>query len=241
MPKTTSIPIKTQNPQQPPVLPITNPTDRGYATGWLSVDNLEQLQSDVRAALVVMQHDMQTDALTSAERKRLQGLGTSRYGFTDKVKDFAVTNPEFAPSFFSAATLDVRIREAEILRDISADLEQMLRINNDVLLEVSDDAYNMALSYYNTVHEAAKRKRPGAQAIFNTLKSFFRRRTRKKAEPTTMEVERDVRALLHGTKDGKIVVENEKPHMTGGKHVVIDETQKAHAAWKETEQGEISD
>jgi len=35
-----------------------------------------------------------------------------------------------------------------------------------------------------------------------------------------------VRALLHGRKDGKVLIENEHPHMEGGKHVVVDETHK---------------
>ena len=54
------------------------------------------------------------------------------------------------------------------------------------------------------------------------------------------KVERDMRALLHGRKDGEIVIENEKPHLVGGKHVVVDETQKPKGAWKATEEGEIN-
>jgi len=58
------------------------------------------------------------------------------------------------------------------------------------------------------------------------LRSFFHRRRQQGDEPTEHEVERDVRALLHGHKDGKVLIENEHPHMEGGKHTVIDETHK---------------
>jgi hypothetical protein len=34
---------------------------------------------------------------------------------------------------------------------------------------------------------------------------------------------RDANALLHGKRDGKIVIENVNPKLTGGKHKVIDE------------------
>jgi hypothetical protein len=97
----------------------------------------------------------------------------------------------------------------------------------------------MALMYYNSVRELARRQVPGAQAVFRQLQPFFRRPRRQKDEPTEPEVERDVKALLLGKKDGKIVIENEKPRMTGGKHVVVDDMHKDKGAWKESESGEI--
>jgi hypothetical protein len=57
------------------------------------------------------------------------------------------------------------------------------------------------------------------------LQPFFQNMRRKNSEPTQHEVERDVKALLHGQKDGKIIIENERPHLTGGKHTVVDETE----------------
>ena len=74
--------------------------------------------------------------------------------------------------------------------------------------------------------------------LFDKLNLLFHPicRENKITEP---EVERDVKALLHGTKDGKIVIENEKPHLVGGKHVVVDETHKSRESFKETEDGEI--
>ena len=207
--------------------------------GWLSADNLEQLLSDIDNILGIMKQDMQTEALTPAERRRLLGSGVRRYGFIDKVSDVATDNLEFAPPFFNNATLKDKLRQIELLRNISVALQQMQRINDDVMLSVSDDAFQMALGYYNTVREASRRRQPGAQAIFRLLQTFFRRGRRPAEEPTQHEVERDVRALLHGKKDGKIIIEHEKPHTTGGKHVVVDETHKSHTAWKETESGDL--
>jgi len=172
--------------------------------------------------------------LTTAERRRLQGSGVRRYGFIDKVSDVADVNPEFAPPFYDGTVLKTKIREIEILRNISAALEQMLRINNDVLLQVSDEAFQMALAYYNTVREAARRRQPGAQAVFNVLRLFFNRPRHTGDEPTEHEVERDVKALLHGKKDGEIVIKNERPHLVGGVHEVIDETHRDRVAVKET-------
>ena len=110
----------------------------------------------------------------------------------------------------------------------------MQRITDDVLLVSSNEAYQMALGYYNTVREAARRRQPGAQAVFNVLRLFFNRPRRTGDEPTEHEVERDVKALLHGKKDGEIVIKNERPHLVGGVHEVIDETHRNRVAVKET-------
>jgi hypothetical protein len=56
-----------------------------------------------------------------------------------------------------------------------------------------------------------------------------------------MEIERDVKRLIHGKADGEIVLKNERPNMTGGVHEVIDNVHKDKTAFKETKQGEIND
>jgi hypothetical protein len=87
--------------------------------------------------------------------------------------------------------------------------------------------YTDALEYYSQVQDAARRRVDSAESIYNELHGFFRSHgNRHRDEPTEAEVERDVKALLKGKKDGKVVVENIKPKMTGGKHKVIDETFK---------------
>jgi len=50
----------------------------------------------------------------------------------------------------------------------------------------------------------------------------------------------DLRALLHGHKDGEIIVKNTSPQTTGGVHEVIDDVHKEHIAAKETEKLNIN-
>ena len=199
-----------QNPN-PPVL-------------WITPDNLEQLLREINEHLTTMTTYMQTEALTHAERLRMQGSGVRRYGFIDKVSDVAEDNLQFAPAFFNLISLKELLRIVEMLRNISVTCEQMTRISNDCLLVAGDDAFQMALAYYNTVREASRRRQPGAQAVFHELQPFFNRPRHTSEEPTIPEVEHDVHELLHGHKEGRIVIEHEKPHAEGGKHVVVDET-----------------
>jgi hypothetical protein len=44
---------------------------------------------------------------------------------------------------------------------------------------------------------------------------------------------RDASAIIHGRKDGKIVIENVTPKLTGGRRRIVDETFKGNAAFKE--------
>jgi len=178
-------------------------------------------------------------ALSDAERRRLLGSGVRRYGFIDKVADIAENNPDFVPPFLDLKQLDKYLRDIENLWNISVTLRQLSRLNSDLFLIISDEAFRLALMYYNLVRDASRRRVPGAEAIFQVLQLFFRRQRRSADEPTEMEVKHDVNALLHGKKDGKIVIENETPHTTGGKHLVLDETQKNKINFRESGSGEI--
>ena len=118
-------------------------------------------------------------------------------------------------------------------------LRTLLRLNMDMFLLISDDAFRIAMMYYGAVRDAARRRIPGAQTIFQTLQLFFRRPSRASEEPTEPELKHDINALLHGKKDGKIIIENEKPRLVGGKHLVVDEIHKDKIGFREAESGEI--
>ena len=177
--------------------------------------------------------------LSEKDRMKLLGSGVRRYGFIDKVSDLAGVNSGFIPPFMSLTELKKLIREIEALRDISSLLQQMLRITTDNLLLTGDEAFRLALMYYNSVRDAARRRVAGADALFRILQLFFRRPRNVAEEPTESELERDMRALLHGHKDGKIVIENERPVKSRGKHVVLDDVHSGHAAVKETIEEEM--
>jgi hypothetical protein len=91
------------------------------------------------------------------------------------------------------------------------------------------------------VKEMSRRGDPVAMELFRTLQPFFRRPKRSAAEPTEKELERDFHALIHGKKDGKLVIENVKPKLAGGIHKVVDERFTDSGQFKETAEGEIDE
>jgi hypothetical protein len=91
------------------------------------------------------------------------------------------------------------------------------------------------------VKEATRQRVTGAEAAYNVLKDYFKRSKHASNEPTETEIERDVRALLHGSKDGRVVIENERPVVSDGERKVIDEVHSGHAAFKEDLEGKAKE
>jgi hypothetical protein len=133
--------------------------------------------------------DISNNTLTPLQRKRKIGAGIRNYGFIDKVSDLAAANPNYA-QFFKITDLKNCIRNIEDCREIIILLQAFMRMVSNTMIVYSDDAFSMALIYYN--------------------------------------------ALIHGKKDGKIVVENISPKTTAGVRKVVDDTRRSKAAVRET-------
>ena len=84
-----------------------------------------------------------------------------------------------------------------------------------------------------------------AETIHNELSPFFKSRGRiteeEDAQPTKKEALRDFKGLESGRHDGKLIIENIKPKLTGGKRAIVDETFKDTAKFKGSEEGEITE
>jgi len=183
--------------------------------------------------------------LRSLDRKRLNGVGIKKQGFIERTFEFVVENPEFLPHYLTVE----KFREDgeyfigfRTLVDLVAQIRELLW---NVTIISSDIWYTDALEFYASVKEAAKRRVDPAETIYNALEVFFgkTKRVGKDGKPvlTKKQLERDERAIASGKKDGRIIIENVSPKMTGGVHKVIDETFKDSEQFKETKEGEIKE
>jgi hypothetical protein len=77
------------------------------------------------------------------------------------------------------------------------------------------------------VKTAARQRVNGAEPVYALLKPYFKRSRPGAAEPTEQQIERDVRGLLSGAKEGRVTIENENPDTTGGHRRVVDEVHPA--------------
>jgi len=195
-------------------------------------ESLKSLMDDFR--------DVTQNYLNTIQRRRKIGAGIRNYGFIEKVADLAEANPQFA-QFFRPADLRNAIRNFDDCRDIALLLQTFTRLATNSMLVYSNEGYGLALIFYNMVKEMSRRGNPAAMELFRTLQPFFKRGRRSSAEPTEKEIERDLHALLHGTKEGRIVVENTAPVKSAGARKVIDEVHKGHIAAKEDTEIDIKD
>ena len=189
-----------------------------------TIDSLRSVMEDFR--------DVTQNYLNAIQRRRKIGAGIKNYGFIEKVADLAEANPQFA-QFFRVSDLRNCIRNFDACRDIALLLQTFTRLATNTMLVYSNEAFGMSLIFYNMVKEMSRRGNPAAMELFRTLQPFFRRTRNSSAEPTEKEIERDLHALLHGTKEGKIVVENTDPRETARARKVIDDVHKGHTSLKD--------
>ena len=85
----------------------------------------------------------------------------------------------------------------------------------NITIQSADIAYTDALEFYSSVREASKRRVDAAETLFAALSPFFKRHRGETEEPTEKQALRDFKALEHGKHDGKLIIENIRPKMTG--------------------------
>ena len=185
--------------------------------------------------------DSYSQHLRALDRRRLNGVGIKKLGFIERAFEFASESPEFLPHYLTLERFDSDIQyflAFQSLCDLTKQVQEKLW---NITIQSADIAYTDALEFYASVREAAKRRVDAAETIFRDLSVFFKRRRSETSEPTEKQLKRDFNSLLHSRKDGKLIIENLKPKLSGGKHKVIDETFKDTAKFKESEEGEITD
>jgi hypothetical protein len=179
--------------------------------------------------------------LRSLDRKRLNGVGLKKLGFIGRALLLAAENPQFLPHWLPLSKFQDDNNYFLALRSIFDVTRQVQEILWNIIMEASDVLYTDALEYYAQVSDAAKRRVDPAETLKADLASFFKRGSYKSDEPTEKQLKRDFDALERGRKNGRLLIENVKPKMTGGKRKVIDETFKDTAQFKESEEGDFSE
>jgi len=160
------------------------------------------------------------------QKRSFVGKGFRNLGFLTAANNSANNNPEYVPPFISMDAYNKVEKEFLFMRDVVERLNAITKDAATAMNVLGNEAYSLSLSYYAFVQQLATRtKDPQTISVFNYLREFFRRRHLPNVEhPTEHQIERDVHALLHGHKDGRIIIENESPHTSKGTHYVVDET-----------------
>jgi len=204
------------------------------------IDNLNQ---DFNSILELL--DNFSQHLRALDRMRLNGVGIKKLGFIERAYELALENGEFLPHYLTIERFGTDIQYFMDFRSLTDLVTQIREKLWNITIQSADIAYTDALEFYASVREAAKRRVDAAETLHNALSPFFKSHGRRGANGEEVENEkqqlRDAKSLIHGKHDGKIVIENIRPKLTGGKRKIIDETFKDTAKFKDELDGEITE
>lgn len=122
-------------------------------------------------------------ALTPDERKQIPKMSDKTQPFVEKVLDYAKSSPEFAPAYLSVDGLGIDLKTFHDLTSIMQVLQPLCENLGDTEMTSGSGAYTAALTYYNSVKQAAKMNVPSAKAIHEDLRKRFEK-TAAAAKPT---------------------------------------------------------
>ncbi|MCE4564254.1 hypothetical protein INQ51_08010 [Maribellus sp. CM-23] len=122
-------------------------------------------------------------ALSPAERRSLPKMNDGTQPFVQKCLEYCESDPQFVPPYLSAEGFTDDMDAWSQLMSIFRPVQQLCSNLDDTTMEAGSESYMAALSYYNSVKQAAKMDIPGAKPIYDDLKKRFSENGPKKSEP----------------------------------------------------------
>jgi hypothetical protein len=107
------------------------------------------------------------------ERLELPKLGEKTIGFHEKCTAYMASNPEFIPPFVEPAEVGKDISLRDQIHQFLPQLLELVSLITGTEMVVGSEIYMANLAYYQSVREAARRGRPGAEDIYNDLQTRF--------------------------------------------------------------------
>lgn len=112
-------------------------------------------------------------ALTPDQRKTIPKMSDGTEPFVAKVVEYADDDPQFLPPFVNKEEFEKDWNAVSGLLPLLRTCTQIADTLNDTAMLAGSEAYISALSYYNSVKQAAKVNVPDAKAIYEDLRKRF--------------------------------------------------------------------
>ncbi len=111
--------------------------------------------------------------LTDDQRRKMLKLGDKTVGFEQKCASYMASRPDLIPGFVDMNQLAQDRAGWTDVADLMHALFDVYQPLDDTEMVLSHQIYLPDLSFYQNVQLAAKRNVPGAQAIYDDLKTRF--------------------------------------------------------------------
>ncbi|WP_201301038.1 hypothetical protein [Sunxiuqinia indica] len=119
-------------------------------------------------------------ALNSEERQSLPKMSDGTVPFVEKCLDYCNSDEQFAPPYLDVEGFKNDMDAWEKLMAVLRPVQQLMQNLDDTTTEAGSESYTAALTYYNSVKQAAKLSIPGAKTIYEDLKERFAKRSSSK-------------------------------------------------------------
>jgi hypothetical protein len=213
--------------------------------GKVLIEPFPELLENLRAESIEINNalrDVVEDGLSAMNRHQKNAISDIRLGFVNDVARFLEVEAALQPYGFDATYFHQLMEQLNYAVVINTELGSAMRLMRDVQIVTGDVLFNLALLWYRNIQVLSERRVPGAEAIYRELRTHFRRHSslRSDQQPTEKQILRDAKALLHGKKDGEIVIEGHAKHTTPTEKRVIDDVHRPLGKnFKETVSGTV--
>lgn len=215
--------------------PTPNPPLDGKA-----IDDIAEAFARIRALL-----EEAAANIRQLDRARLNVVGIKKQGFIGHAYTAAAENQQFLPQYLDLGKFRDDFQYFVNIDNLYEASDQIREFLWKLTVQSADVSYTDALEFYASVREAAKRRIDGAETVHKHLEPFFKHKAamdeHAAGSETKKQLKRDFNAILRGTRDGVISIENIKPHVTAGVRKVVDEKFTDREQFKETKEGEIDE
>lgn len=118
-------------------------------------------------------------ALSVDERKERVKMGEASRPFAEKILEYAVSNPEFLPSYVKKEVLDKQWKSIQELTPVVNTLTQLLSNLGDSMLEMGSQLMEACNTYYKQVKIGVEMDVPNAKPIEADLKVRYERKPKR--------------------------------------------------------------
>jgi hypothetical protein len=189
--------------------------------------SLDDVEKQLRTVIKEIKSVYELVEFPKKRPSSLVGHGVRNYGFIEKCRDLIKDNPETIPTSSFEKRFMTLLTEFERVRQICIMSQELNNEIKDAEVMFGNASFGEALNYYDYLKSLARMKELNAQELVANLSDYFKKKKPDIQRPTEKQLKRDFDAIVHGKKDGKIVVENISPKKTKGVHIVEDDVYKS--------------
>ena len=139
-------------------------------SGTLNDQDRDKVLSDVQEGWTLLPFLLN---ISDDEKKAIPKMGPKSVGWVEKAMEYAQANPKFVPPYLDVTGLNNKVSLVKQLSPIFDAVNQFASALDSTYAVVGSEAYVAALSFYNSVRDAAKRDVPGAKSIYDDLQKRF--------------------------------------------------------------------